>query len=63
MATITLRYDGRNRVIKDLLSVILKHGAEEVEHKNGLDEALDDIKKGNVHCFTDEKKLFKFLEQ
>ena len=48
MATITLEYDGNNRVINQLISVLLALGAKE---KKGYDEtmqAIDDYHNGNV---------------
>ena len=53
MATITLEYDGRNTVIPKLIDIIVNLGARPVgnnrKKKCGLDEALEDIKKGRVY--------------
>ena len=52
MASITLEYDGRNVAIKKAIDLILYLGARvkepKAKSKNGLDEALEDIKAGRV---------------
>jgi len=59
MATITLNYDARNKNISTLLSVIMDLGAVPVNkpRKTGLDEALEDVKKGRVYSAKDAKSL------
>ena len=49
MATITLRYDARNHLVKKTLDYILSIGFSEVHpHRTGLQEAFEDIEKGRV---------------
>jgi len=49
MATITLKYDARNPLIKKTLEYILSIGFSEIRpHKSGLQEAFEDIEKGRV---------------
>jgi len=59
MATITLNYDARNKNINTLLSVIMDLGAVPVSkpRKTGLEEALEDVKKGRVYTAKDAKSL------
>jgi hypothetical protein len=59
MATITLNYDARNKNISTLLDVIVNLGAVPVNkpRKTGLDEALEDVKKGRVYTAKDAKSL------
>ena len=56
MEVITLEYDVRNKNISTLLDVIINLGAVPV-NKTGLDEALEDIKKGRVYTAKDAKSL------
>ena len=48
MATLTIDYDARNKNITKLLEVAMSLGATIVKttHKTGIDEALEDVKKG-----------------
>jgi len=49
MATITLKYDARNPLVKKTLGYILSIGFLEVKpRKTGLQEALEDIENGRV---------------
>jgi len=49
MATITLKYDERNPLVKKTLDYILSMGFFEVKpHKTGLQEAFEDIEKGRI---------------
>ena len=49
MATITLRYDARNPLIKKTLDFILSIGFSEIKpRKTGLQEAFEDIEKGRI---------------
>jgi hypothetical protein len=59
MTTVTLRYDARNKNISTLLDVIKNLGAVSVEmpRKTGLDEAIEDIKKGRVYTAKNAKDL------
>jgi len=59
MATITLKYDTHNKNISVLLGVIMDLGAVRVNkpRKTGLDEALEDVKKGRVYTAKNSKNL------
>jgi ClpP class serine protease len=59
MATITLNYDARNKNICTLLGVIMNLGANRVSksRKTGLDEAIEDVKKGRVFSAKDAKDV------
>jgi hypothetical protein len=49
MATITLRYDARNLLIRKTLDYILSIGFSEVKpRKTGLQEAIEDVEHGRV---------------
>ena len=49
MATITLKYDDGNQLIKKTLEYILSIGFSEVKsRKTGLQEAFEDIEAGRV---------------
>ena len=55
METITLQYDATNPAIKGLIAALLKldgiSKAKTKKRKSGLDEAIDDFKKGRtVKC-------------
>jgi len=56
MEVITLEYDVRNKNISTLLDVIINLGAVPVR-QTGLDEALEDVKKGRVYTAKDAKSL------
>ncbi len=55
MATITLKYDARNSVLKSIIDLALKAGAVVVDatrpkaKRCGLDEALEDVEQGRVY--------------
>jgi len=62
MATITLEYDGRNKLMQDLIALLEKYGAKRktVEKENdSIDatlEAIKEIKSGKgVRCKTFEE--------
>lgn len=55
MATITLKYDARNNIAKKTIDYILSLGV--FEKKTGLDEALEDVKRGNVYSAKNAKDL------
>ena len=59
MEVITLKYNARNKNISTLLGVIINLGAVPVNEprKTGLDEALEDVKKGRVYSAKDAKSL------
>ena len=49
MATITLKYDARNPLVKKTLDYILSIGFSEVQsRKTGLQEAFEDVQKGRI---------------
>lgn len=55
MATITLKYDARNPKAKKVINHVMASGL--FEKKTGLDEALDDVKKGRVHTAKNANDL------
>ncbi|GAB1415822.1 hypothetical protein MASR2M117_12280 [Paludibacter sp.] len=55
MATITLRYDGRNIIAKKTINYILSLGV--FEKKTELDEAIEDKKMGRVYKAKNAKDL------
>ena len=57
MATITLKYDARNPLIKKTLDFILSIGFSEVKpRKTGLQEAFEDIENGRItRIYTPQK--------
>ncbi|MDR0334014.1 MAG: hypothetical protein LBI15_11205 [Dysgonamonadaceae bacterium] len=59
MATVTLKYDARNKNISALLDVIMNLGAVSVDkpRKTGLDESIEDIKMGRVYTAKNAKDL------
>ena len=61
MATVTIRYNSRNKIISKLLEAIALLGAD-IEHskaKSSIEKSLDDIKCGRIHEAKDAKDLFK----
>ena len=49
MATITLKYDARNHLVKKTLDYILSIGFSEVKQRQtGLQKAFEDIEKGRI---------------
>ena len=67
MARITLEYDGRNKIIKQLLDVIICLGAIERKNENLFNtdtiEAIDDARKQKVVKFSSfdsfKKKMYE----
>jgi len=59
MATLTINYDARNKNITTLLGVIMNLGATSVNmtYKTGIEEALEDVKKGRIYAAKDAKSL------
>jgi len=59
MATITLNYDARNKNINMLLDVIRNLGAvtTNTSQKKGLEEALEDVKKGRIYKAKNAKDV------
>jgi len=58
MATITLKYDARNPLVKKTLDYILSIGFSEVQsRKTGLQEAFEDIEKGRITRIYTPKRL------
>jgi len=55
MATITLNYDARNPIARKTIEYILSLGV--FKRKTGLDEALDDVKKGKIYEAKDADDL------
>lgn len=55
MATITLKYDARNPIARKTIDYVLSLGLFEI--KTGLDEAIDDVKKGRVYTAKNAKDL------
>ena len=48
MAIIIIEYDARNKIAKKTIDYILSLGIFKVKKRIGLDEAVDDEKKGSV---------------
>ena len=61
MSTITINYDARNKNITALLNVVMNLGAVPVDtsKKTGIEEALQDVKKGRIYAAKDAKSLIK----
>lgn len=57
--TITLEYDGRNKVVKELIAQLLKSGAKRMPTE--MEEAMDDVKHGRVHTYTSVNDMFRRL--
>ena len=55
MATIILKYDARNPKAKQAIDNVVASGL--FEKKTGLDEALEDVKRGRVHSAKNAKDL------
>jgi hypothetical protein len=61
MATITLKYDSKNHLIKSIINSAILAGAK-VEDKpkiNAIDESLKDIKAGRVYRAKSVKDLMQ----
>ena len=66
MATLTLNYDASNSVANKIIDIILSMDnvfsikkTAVAAQKTGIDEALEDIKKGRVYAAQDAKSLIK----
>lgn len=63
MATITLKYDGRSKIIRDLIKQIIERGAVRIDDPNGMDATLKAIKEldagGGVICKSYDEYLQK----
>ena len=59
MPTITLNYDAHNTNIATLLGVIMDLGATQINttYQTGIDEALEDVRKGRIYAAKDAKSL------
>ncbi|MDR2683963.1 MAG: hypothetical protein LBB53_01105 [Prevotellaceae bacterium] len=62
MATVTLKYNARNKYAKNVLQLIYATGlfnpvAEPVSKLTGLEEAMQDVKCGRVYSAKDAKSL------
>jgi len=59
MPTVTLNYDTHNTNIATLLEVIMNLGATQVNttYQAGIDEALEDVRKGRIYAAKDAKSL------
>ncbi len=55
MATITLKYDARNPKAKEAIAKVLDTGL--FEKKTGIDEALEDVRKGRIYSAKNAKDL------
>ena len=59
MATITLKYDGRNPLAKKVIDFVLSLGI--FEKITAIDEALDDVKNGKTKEYDSVDEFFKNL--
>jgi predicted transcriptional regulator len=60
MATITLQYNARNSFAKKTIEYVLSLGIfEQQQALSGIEEGLDDIKKGRVITIKDPKNVIK----
>ena len=57
MAEITLRFDARNPIAKKTIAYVLSLGV--FKKVSGLDQALEDEKKGKVKKYKNTDDLFK----
>lgn len=57
--TITLEYDGRNKVVKELIAQLLKSGAKRMPTE--MEEAMDDVKCGRVNTYKSVNDMFRRL--
>ncbi|MDR6969329.1 hypothetical protein J2X31_003359 [Flavobacterium arsenatis] len=57
MAEITLKFDARNPIAKKTIEYVLSLGL--FKKVSGLDQALDDEKKGKVKKYKNSSELFK----
>ena len=61
MATITLKYDARNPKAKEAIAKVLDTGL--FEKKTGIDEALEDVRKGRIYSAKNAKDLISKCSQ
>ncbi len=65
MATITLKYDARNSIMKSIIDLALKAGAVVVDattpkaKRCGLDEALEDVEQGRIYKAESVEDMMK----
>ncbi len=57
MAEITLKFDARNPIAKKTIDYVLS--LEVIKKVSGLDQALEDEKKGKVKKYKNSEDLFK----
>ena len=57
MAEITLKFDARNPIAKKTIDYVLSLG--DFKKVSGLDQALEDEKKGKVKKYKNSEDLFK----
>ena len=57
MAEITLKFDARNPITKKTIDYVLSLGV--FKKVSGLDQALEDEKKGKVKKYKNSEDLFK----
>lgn len=65
MATITIKYDGRNAIIKKALELVVTAGGivqeEQPPKKTGIEMGMEDIKYGRYREIKDVKGYFRKL--
>lgn len=52
MKKVTIRYDGRNKIIKEILSLLVKAGAEIIQ-LDTLDKSIEEAKAGKTKKIKD----------
>lgn len=57
MAEITLKYDSQNTLAKKTLKYIISLGV--FEKVSGIDQALEEVKKGKINHYQNSDELFK----
>jgi len=59
MATLTINYDTSNQSVTTLLDEIIRLGATPINttFKKGIEESMEDVKKGRVYTAKDAKSL------
>lgn len=62
MATITLKYDSRNTVARKTIELIRSLGVFTFVEKNGIDESIEDIKKGKINKYDSVEDFFKKIK-
>jgi len=70
MCTVLVTYDGRNKTAKALINslattkgVEMKYNYPKNAYKNGLDEAIDDIKHGRVEVYKNFEEYKKATDK